>query len=462
MIVYLVGDSALSDAFNLANRFLAVARRAFVDGSFDSTLMSFTAKNQKDGKEKSFIKSAFLTISSVLLLIGLGIFVFRNFVKDFYRLDFLRGEYFSAFLKYMFLLPFLMMGISFFSTILNFKKKFFYVAFAPFFGNLFFMAAIGLGIYYKASFWPLVIGSMLYAGMQMIFLLFFSYENIETKEPTETNKEFLYAITKVSSSSVFIPISDLFCQKIASSIAVGTVSHLEYGHKIIQFVFSVLATPLFNVINPILAVKANEENSDYEHYAGKIIVLTSILVIPCSITIIFHGYSIAVRVFSRFSSISNPDQLSIAISVLGFSLYFYVITRLFSYIMIASRMVGRSSITSIFFAIVQLIFSWLLVGYGVKGLAWASNLAIFCQFLLLLYFALKEKKIKFFLTDIVFLLLAIVYGFIVQFPLKFFYSFFDKILLSLPFNSIISFGLSFLIVFIPYIFIFKNYLNLLL
>ncbi len=395
-----LGDSFISDTFFLAQKMVALLRRIFIDGSFESLLISYYQSHKEKKTEKAFLLSTFLLLTIILFCVVIFVILGSGIISKLMGLYDYRAYSFKKFLIFSSPLIVLMFFMSFFTSILNANKDFKYSSPAPVFGNIFYILTICIyGYLFKSVINGLIIGSLLYALMQSIFLFIFAHKYISFKEEKKIDTLFIKKTFISSSIQLIIPLSDLIIQRLMIILPVGNISYIEYSHKILQFVFSIFVVSLSSVTVPIFAVLQNKLQS-LRNATNKIFMISHILVVPICILIIIYGKNISYMVFGHITQVKNPLAIGNAISIMGISLYFLVQARVLSNILLSQKDIKNTSIASVILGISNVLLTLLWLKYEYIGVSWAINFSSILYFVYLLFIVLYKQYIKFYITDI--------------------------------------------------------------
>lgn len=417
----MVGDSFVSDGFFAANRVLSLVKRIFVDGSFEAAFISY-----KKEEGEGFLCGVFLVLLVFFFLIGLIIMSFSMPIAKLMKLNKPQTISFSKSIYIMGFIPCLLSIFSLLTANENCKKNFFAIAISPFLGNLSYTLFLILCNKYT---YAISIGSLIYALSQVIFIMFFSFKDLLFWPTFSIN--FIKRMFLHSFNGLAVPISDLISNKIAS-MTPGGLSHMEYAHKIIYFVFSVIGIPLSYICNSMLLEK--KENST------NIFVSSSILAIFPAVSLFINGEMLCSSIFMTIKNIKQGVQLSKVISILGVSIYFLIMNRVLLTILSSKKKFKESYISTIIYSVIHACGSILVKNKGVIGLVWVNNLANLINFTSLFYFARKEKLVEINTKQSIHIIFSIIISYFLQIPMKLMRQFFLKYF-SITFGFFIFFGI---------------------
>lgn len=466
--ILIVGDNVISDLFILADKSVSLFRRLFVDGNFQAIFNKHYAEYKIEKKEKSFATSAL-----IFMLKNLSIITFffcltaPLFVKGFYQNP-VNEKILLSFL--IFLSP-LIIGIflmSFLTSILNANNKFEISGIAPLIGNSVYVLLLFLcykNVLHLSISVILILGALSYAFIQVALMLFFSmqyfgkYENkILKKEHNENKliKNFSIDMYKGLGINLITPLSEVFTGIMATLSKSGVFSHIEYGHRYIYSIFSIISIPLTNAAIPSLSkLNAEKDIIKFQEKSTEFIILTHILSIP---TIFFVFYCTEDLIFffiKNVTKIQNKEAMCKSITIISLSLYLLMQNRILNAINNTSGKINDTLKGSVIYGVTTILAVIILPIFMDFGLVWAGNVAYLFQFLYLIYSSLKSKLIKFSKKQVIDLVASLALGWILvqnfqKFNIFLSQQFFGNICLLLKIISASFFGLIYLAVFWHY------------
>lgn len=178
----------------------------------------------------------------------------------------------------------------------------------------------------------------------------------------------------------------------------GFVAAVNYASKLTQFPQALLMTVVTTVLYPLISKGVQEGNSRFvkDIYANGMRVL-GLLLIPAGIFIWIYGTELVEVVYEHGNFNSSASLMTAPLlKVFGLSLFFIsgnmYITRFF-YAFGTSLTPVVISIFSVFGVNVGVILLF-IDSYGASAIAWATVISSGVQFLLLLFFAMKNLDMK--------------------------------------------------------------------
>lgn len=405
--ISIIGDSILADGFGLASRTIAMARRITIDGNFETIIMTYYKTNNNSS---SFAGKICLFILVIFGFVALIVFGFSSIIATLINIPEELYDIFVPCLRVLsFLIP-LMFLMSFSSGILNANKRYIISAPAPFVGNIFNCAMLVFGVEYLGVFWGLTLSAILYSLIQVVFMMPFVMEYLSMPKDFTLNKEEKEFMIQSGNSAIWqnlAPLSDWYTHVLAARLSTGSFACMEYAHKIIQFIFSIIGVSLSSVLGPKLA-----GTKDFAKKTTEGFIISHILSIAPCIFVILYGEQIAFNVFSGVGKIKNVALLSKCISVCGVSLYFFIQTRILNTVVISKKYINISIISTVIFAVFNAVLSYMFSD-SIINLSWGCNVAIMAQFVYLFIVLIYKQYIRFSIMDLFALLSSCITGFLV-------------------------------------------------
>ena len=167
-------------------------------------------------------------------------------------------------------------------------------------------------------------------------------------------------------------------KNIASTLAVGSISALDYAQKIIVFINTAITTSIISVMYPLMANKLNKgDNEGFLNYTCKSIVMISLLLLPISIAFILLNKEVVIAFYARGNFKEEAVTLT-SIALLGYSLQIPFVgirdtlnSALFS--MEKTKITTRNGVIGVIINIVlRIIFVRV---FGIFGIALSSTIA---------------------------------------------------------------------------------------
>lgn len=439
LIALTFGSSAAADAFFVAFRFPNLLRRLFAEGAFSQAFvpMLVAQKNLGENSYRQFInKTSFILIFAVGLITIIGVIFAKEliiltapgFTKDPEKMS-LTVTLTRICFPYIFFVSLL----SLISAILQCEKKFTLPALSPLFLNL---AMIG-GILFTINWWEKPVLVLAYSvlvggfiqlaipayGVYRAKLLPKPDHNWQAPAVKEMLKNMLPAILGVASGQLNLLFNTIF----ASFLITGSVSWLYYADRLMELPVGLLGAALAVIVLPSLSQAViSHNNQRVSLLVDWGLRLTLLISLPCAIAYIICGPAIFLTLFKYGSFTVEDAQKS------GAALSFYAIGLL--------PLIGQKVLAPVFYAhkdlktpakigFLALIinqaqnFIWVPM-FAHSGLALSIAVTALIQFGVLLFLLLKQKKIFFSKSLLIFFgkqlfVLAIFSGFLLYFTPEF-------------------------------------------
>ena len=402
ILSYFYGASNISDAYLISLTIPGVIF-SFIGAGISTGYIPMYTNIQKQYGEKegnrftSNLTNILVIISTLLIIFGL---IFTKPLVKLFATGF-EGETLNLAVKFTKISLF---GIYFtglmhiYGGYLRIKRNYLIPASVGFPLNFITIAAIFLS--YKTNIVVLGIGTIIAAASQVILLVPFIYKKgyrhrliLDIKD--EHIKDMAYIIIPVIIGVSVDQINVLVDRTLASSIAVGGVSALNYADKLNGFVQGLFVIPLATVMYPMISKMAAEGNIDVlNRFVSIVIKLISLLVIPCTIGAMIFAGPVVKLLFGRGAF--DPQAISMtttalfyySIGMVGFGLRDILLRAFYSLQDTKTPMVN-SAIAIAMNIILNIILSKYM---GLGGLALATSIStIFCTVLLFISF---RKKIS--------------------------------------------------------------------
>lgn len=397
---YFYGTSNLSDAYLIS---LTIPGFVF---SFIGLGVStgYTPMYSKIEKENGFIEGIKFTnnliniliiISTIILILGI---IFSEPIVKLFASGF-EGSTLSLTIKFtrISLISIYFTGLIYiYSGFLQIKGNFVIPAFIGIPLNIVIIISIILSSTNNVLI--LSVGYVLATISQLLFLipslnkLGYKYEFALNLKNQHINKMFILVIPVIIGVSVD-QINMLIDRTLASSIAVGGISALNYANKLNLFIQGIIVTSIVTAIYPSICQKAiSKDYNGLKQMVSETMNIINLLIIPITIGTMIFSEPIIKLLFGRGAFDNN------AIFMTSNSLYYYsigmigfglreVLSRAFYSIHDTKTPMINASLSMSLNIILNLILSKRM---GITGLALATSIsAIFCTVLLLINYRIK-------------------------------------------------------------------------
>lgn len=401
---YFYGASNISDVY-LISLTIPGAIFSFIGAGISTGYIPMYSNIQQQYGEKegnkftSNLTNILIIISTLLIIFGL---IFIERLVKLFATGF-EGETLALAVKFTKISLF---GMYFtglmhiFSEYLRLRRNYIIPALVGFPLNFITIATIFLSS--KTNVIVLAIGSIIATASQIILLIPFIHKKGYSHElvldiKDENIKNMAYITIPVIIGISVNQINVLVDKTIASSIAVGGISALNYADKLNGFVQGLFVTPLTTIMYPVISKMAAEDNvNGLKRLVSASIKLISLLIIPCTIGAMIFAGPIVKLLFGRGAfepkaiSMTTTALFYYSIGMLGFALR-DILSRAFYSLQDTKTPMIYSVIAIAMNIILNLILSKYM---GLGGLALSTSISsIFCTVLLFNSF---RKKIGLF------------------------------------------------------------------
>lgn len=215
--------------------------------------------------------------------------------------------------------------------------------------------------------------------------------NLNIKD--ENIKKILYLATPVILGSSVNQINKLVDRTLASRLAVGGISALNYASRLNGFVFGIFVVSISTAMYPMISKMAAENNMDgLKKSLGEAISGTNLLVVPAAVGSMLFAQPIVELLFGRGSfdgqalKMTSTALFFYSIGMIGYGLR-EVLTRAFY----SLQDTKTPKINAAISVVVNIILNFVLSAFlGIGGLALATSIsALFCTGLL--FVSLRKK-----------------------------------------------------------------------
>ncbi|GAB6170372.1 murein biosynthesis integral membrane protein MurJ [Clostridium carnis] len=177
-------------------------------------------------------------------------------------------------------------------------------------------------------------------------------------------------------------------KNIASSLAPGSISALEYSQKIVVFANTAITTSIVSVIYPVMANRLNSgDKVGFLEYMSKSIVIIALFLVPLTMAFIFLRNDIINIFYSRGAFGSDAAYVT-SIAFLGYAIQlpFFGARDILNSSLFSMQKTKVTKINGIIGVVVNILLSITLSKYlGVLGVSLATSIAAGVTALLLLY-----------------------------------------------------------------------------
>ncbi len=397
---YFYGASNISDAYLISITIPAVIFSLVGAGMATSYIPLYSSIMEEKGETSAdrFTNNIinFLLLISTFIVIGALIFttpIVKLFASGFegetlnLAVTFTRISIFGVYFT----------GLGYiFKSYLEINKNFIVPALVGFPFNFFIITSIALSSKYNIYF--LLLGMVIAIASQLFLMLPFvlkkgyKYFFLLDKNDEYLRKMIYLSLPVIIGVSVN-QINVLVDRTIASQIAVGGISALNYAHRLNGFVQGIFVSSISTVLYPTISKMAVENNmTGLKKTVSKAISSINLLILPATVGAMIFAEPVVRLLYGRGAFDAK------AISMTSYALFFYsigmvgfglreVLSREFYSMQDTKTPMINAAIAMVLNIILNIILSKFL---GIGGLALATSIsAIFCT--MLLFISLRKK-----------------------------------------------------------------------
>ena len=285
------------------------------------------------------------------------------------------------------------------TSILNAYRRF--VAPALTFGAMNLIIIVFVLVYHRAlGIYSLVFGTLLGAvGMVIIQLPPLFKEAVHYRFNLDLNDQGVRHFGRLMAPMIFgtmiFGLMTIIEKIFASGLPVGSISSLDYGFRVMQFVFTLFVPTITTAAFPTISLYALDRDRDrFIKGVWSTIKIIELFVIPIAIYMIGFNYLVVKIIYERGAF--GPEvtlQVSKVLSIYAFGLFVWAATWILFYAFHALKdTIIRFKISLVILAAYVLANLALTGPFGVLGIAAAFVLAWSVGFGFLLYWFIKEYK----------------------------------------------------------------------
>ena len=399
VLSYTYGASAITDAY-LISRTIPSVIFSFVGGGIATgfiPLYSRILNEQGPGAADRYtnnLSNALLLVASIVVTIVL--FFTQPIVKLFaagfsgetleLAITFTRisvfGVYFSALLNI-------------FTGYLRIHDNYLIPALVGF--PMSFIIIISLFISTKTNIYVIVVGAVLATASQLILLLRLFAKTVRYQPLLDFKDEnirmmVLIALPVIVGTSVN-EINVLVDRTLASSIAVGGISALNYARRLNGFVQGLFVVSITTVLYPMISKMAAEKNmKGLKTYVSEAISIINLLVIPATIGAMIFSKEIVVLLFGRGAFTPEAAEMtSNALFYYSIGMIAFGLRDILSRAFYALQDTKTPMINATIAVVLNIILNVILSRYmGIGGLALATSISAVVS-TLLMFITLRKK-----------------------------------------------------------------------
>ena len=384
-LAYYYGTSDISDIYLIALTIPVALFGIFSAGISSSFIPAY--KKAVGDKNNTVEGNEFTNEIIVVLIIGATLliavcFFLNDVIVDFFAkgFDSSKKEMTVAFSNIMVFAILFSCITTVMSSFLQSKEKSPVVGFLSIPLNIVLVVSISLSVSYNNIF-ILPYGYLIACAFQtVVFVLIARYYGYSILGKINLNNDnvrfFLSSVFALTIGSSAIQLNVLVDKMLASTVSVGGVASLEYGHRILDLISGLFIVSISTVQFPKLVNNNGniEKVSECFHESIKTLI---VFLVPMSFALVVFSKDIITVVYARGAFGSESIELTSSILVFyGIGLIAIGVREIVSKLYYALGNVSTPVINSIIGVIINIILSFILVNYfGVGGIAFATSIS---------------------------------------------------------------------------------------
>ena len=399
-LAYFYGASAVSDAY-LISITIPTVIFAFVGTALATSYIPLYTSIEKEKGEKEALRFSNNLINFLLLfcfLIAGASFVFAQPIVKVFASGF-TGETLrlAVFFTRVSIVAVFFMGLTYiFRSYLQIKNDFISPALIGFPYNVIVIASIVLSVKVDLVFLP--VGLVLAIASQFLFVMPFAckkgyrYQFIMDKSDPQVRKVIYLALPVILGTSV-TQINTLVDRTLASGIAVGGISALNYANQLSTFIHGIFVMSLSTVMYPMIARMVVEKNIEgLKKTLGEAVNGIGLIVVPITVGTMLFAAPIVQLLFGRgafdirAAGLTSSALFFYAIGILGTAML-EILSKTFYAMQDTKTPMTNAVIAVVVNIVLNIILSRFL---GIGGLALATSISALLG-ALLLFMSLRRK-----------------------------------------------------------------------
>ncbi len=410
MLAAILGAGPVADAFFIALRLPNHFRAIFAEGAFNAAFVPAYARiRHQSGADPArlFADRVFtmlVAVEAVLLALAL---LFTPAVISLlapgYREDPHRFAIAVELTRITFPYLLLVSLVTLYGGILNALQRFATPAAAPILLNLSMMATLALAAFFPsaghAAAWGVFIAGCLEAAMVGADLA--RRDGLPTFRSLAWDddvRRFFRALGPATLGSAGTQIALFADTIIASFLAAGAVSALYYADRLNQLPIGVIGIAVGTVLLPEMASRiAVGDEAGARAAQDRAIELTLVLAIPCLVAFIVVPDLIMLALFSRGAfTVADASAAASTLAAYSIGLLPFVLLRAVSSTFLARGDTATPVKALLVSVVINVALKIVLMGrYAQVGLAFATSVGVWVNFLLLTWFAMRSGLLSF-------------------------------------------------------------------
>jgi putative peptidoglycan lipid II flippase len=405
-----LGATMLADMFFVALKIPNLFRRFFAEGAMQGAFIPiFANKFSTNPNKAKYIASQILTLFFfIVFVVMIFLEIYADLLLDIIAPGFrAKGE--EIFSQSVFLLRittpylFFISLVAFYSSILNTIGKFSLVAFVPSILNIvliiFLLNGDIFANYAIAGAWAVLCAGII----QFIFVAYGCYKSkifvkisikyFFAKLTIETQLFFKKIVPVVLGAGVY-QINIVIDIIAGSLLSAGSISYLFYADRIYQLPLALIGISIATILLPSISKNSTFDNLENKQ---KALLFGIILGLPASIGLIVLAQPIIKIIFLGGDFLEEDVILtSLCLMIYSISLLPNILIKIILPFFYSHGDTKRPLYNTILCLIVNIVLVFPLADkYGVMGIALATTIASYVNFITILFLALKHKYIAF-------------------------------------------------------------------
>src|SRR5882757_5736826 len=410
MLAAILGAGPVADAFFVAFRLPNHFRAIFAEGAFNAAFVPAYAHvhgEQGETSAKLFANRIFtlLFLSQVVLLVAAWLFMPQamSILAPGFGDDAGQRELAIELTRITFPYLLLITLVTLYGGMLNVMQRFASAAAASIFLNIAMMATLALAVFFPtaghAAAWGVLI-----SGFLQYFLLagdLASHGGLPRFAPLKLDEDiraFFRALGPATLGSMGTQVAMFADTIIATFLPAGALSALYYADRLNQLPIGVIGIAVGTVLLPEMARRITAGDEDgAKHAQNRAIELTLMLSIPCLVAFVMVPDLIMRALFSRGAfTTANADAAGATLAAYAIGLLPFVLLRAVSASFLARGDTATPVKALAVAVVINIALKILLMDrYAQVGLAFATSIGVWVNFILLVWFARRRGLVSF-------------------------------------------------------------------
>lgn len=393
------GTSYITDAYVMASAIPGILFAGIFTSVSTSYMPIFSQVIEKEGIEEGnrFTGEAMtLMVSIAAVLAALGM-LFSDQLISVFALGFSgkTAALTSFYLRILFPTILFSAVVTLLSAYLQYKGIFLLPVLSGYLQSGLLLAAILAGAYFSHYLLPfgLLVGSVLYALAVSLAAAKNGFHYKMTLKVGESARKIILLAVPVFIGSTVSQINTFVDKMLASRLAEGSVSALNYGNLLSGMISALTVTVIVTIIYPKLTqAMAREDNGSFNEFLSKGMTINVLIGLPCSLGAMLYSHEAVQIIFERGAFDTASTALtSSAFFYYSLGLTFIAVNALLIKVYFALQDMKTPVLYGVISAAANITLNLILVGpMAHKGLALATSIAAMLN-TLLLYWGIRKK-----------------------------------------------------------------------